>query len=339
MALSQFNWGVLLKGVIGGAVVAVGLIIFYLVYSYFKKGSSSHTGKKNKKAADKKGANQNISGISGNSILIKVYKDFGSNTEILKAEYEAVETRDSFNNLISINPDFSHNQDTDFSIDDVYREMQIILEFKNKSREEKLKLLQEKIKKQDKILRYLEKYPQLNAMFNYCDENLKSRDYKILKKHITNHVGQGAYFTIENGVRVYSFMACEGYLAPIWHGIDSYTQYPDHTRKLKITVTEDMRMREEIRTYNKEQKVASLITWGLIITIVLFGINVWWAVHIYKANATMEEKLHASAFKCAELTSQLNEAYAIQLAEKLGLTNQNKAPEGQTQELKPNSIG
>ena len=108
-------------------------------------------------------------------------------------------------------------------MDDVYREMQIILEFKNKSKADKLDILQKKIDKQDKLLRYLEAYPQLNAMYNYCDEDLKSRDYKILKNYIKNHDGEGAYFAIEEGLRVYSFMACDGYLAPIWHGIDRYT--------------------------------------------------------------------------------------------------------------------
>lgn len=287
---------------------------------------------------EKKKNNSHIEEISSNIIIVRVYKDFGSNTQILKAEYNAIEKRDSFNNLVSINEKFSHNQDTDFSIDDVYREMQIILEFKNKTKKEKLDLLQKKIEKQDRIIAYLSKYPKLNAIYNYCDEDLKSRDYKILKNHIDNHEGEGAYFTIEKGLRVYSFLACEGYLVPIWHGIDRYTQYPDHTRKLKITVQEDMRMRQEIAEYNKNKMVGNVLTWALIITVILFMINIYAGYKIYEKHSQLDEKIYESAYRCSSLTQQLNEAYADLIGESLGLNQKSKQPEAEIKELIPKSL-
>lgn len=290
-------------------------------------------GKKKGKDKEKKKGESNLQQISSNRILVRVYKDFGSNTQILKAEYDALEKRDSFNNLISVNTDFSHNQDTDFTIDDVYREMQIILEFKNKGKQDKLEILQKKIDYQDRLIKYLEKYPRLNAVYNYCDEDLKSRDYKILKNHIQNHEGEGAYFTIENGLRVYSFLACDGYLAPIWHGIDRYTQYPDHTRKLKITVQEDMRMRQEIEEYNKNKKIGNIIAWGLVITVILFGLNVYAGFKLYDKHSTLDDKIHESAYRCAELTQKLNEAYGIVITEKF--IPQEQKPQAEPQELTP----
>ena len=285
--------------------------------------------KKKKKGKQNKG---NIKEISGNQILIRVYKDFGSNTQILKAEYFALEKRDAFNNLISINPNFQHNQDTDFSIDDVYREMQIILEFKNKSKEEKIKILKERIEKQNKLIRLLEKYPKLNAMYNFCDEDLKSRDYKILKNHIEHQEGEGAYFTIENGLRVYSFLACDGYLAPIWHGIDRYTQYPDHTRKLKITVQEDMRMRQEIEEYSRNKKVINIVVWIAVITIIFFITTCAFAGWLFNQYQKMDDKIYESSYRCADLTMQLNEAYGSYIIQ--GILPQNNAkPEAQDKEL------
>lgn len=270
--------------------------------------------KKNKKKPKVKKETE-IKDISSNEILVRVYKDFGSNTQILKAEYKAVEKRDAYNNLISINDKYSHNEDTDFSIADVYREMGIILEFKNKGREEKIQILQKKIDYQDKLLRYLEKFPKLNAEFNYCDEDLKSRDYKILKNKIKNHDGEGAYFTIENGVRVYSFMACDGYLSPIWHGVDRYTQYPDHTRKIKITVQEDMRMREEIGKYTREQRMGNLLFWAFVILAVLIVANL--ILGSYLLNKIEEtgdaDKAYQASMQCARLTTELNKAFSEKL--------------------------
>jgi hypothetical protein len=269
--------------------------------------------KKNKKDKNNKNGQPTteINEISSNEILVRVYKDFGSNTEILKAEYPAYEMRDNFNNLISINEQFSHNQDTDFLIDDVYREMNIILELGNKTTAEKIELLDKKIKKQDRLLRDLEKFPKLNAMFNYCDEDLKSRDYKIFLNHIKKGIndGVGAYFTIEHGKRVYSFMACEGYLVPIWHGIDNYTQYPDHTRKLKITVQEDMLMKQELEEFNKNKKVVNIVVWIAVITLILFGLNIWAGTWLWGENVKIHDKFYSSAEECAKLTQEMNAAY------------------------------
>ena len=98
-------------------------------------------------------------------------------------------------------------------------------------------------------------------------------------------------------------------------------------------------MREEIQAYNSDKKVGSLLTWALIISIVLFGLNVWWAVSNYDSYTEMQDKVHASAFKCAELTSMLNEQYAIKIGQEMGLLNQNQAPEGEVQDLSPKTMG
>lgn len=298
-------------------------------FKMFKKILSQKKRKKEKK--------DDIKDISTNEILVRVYKDFGSNTQILKAEYFATERRDLYNNLISINTSFAHNEDTDFSMSDIYREMQIILEFKNKPKEEKLKLLQAKIEYQDKLLRYLERYPKLNAMYNYCDEDLKSRDLKILKNYIQNHDGEGAYFSIENGLRVYSFMACDGYLAPIWHGIDRYSQYPDHTRKLKITVQEDARMREEIREYSKEKRVGDILKWGLVIVVIFFLVNCVLGYFLYEKHRTLDDRIYESAFRSADFVRQLNEAYGNIIQETL-ITPNNKQIEQKITTLDPDTV-
>lgn len=261
--------------------------------------------KKGKKKAEKLDKAELLQ-ISSNKILVKVYKHFGSNTSFLKAEYIAVEKRDNYKNLISINADYAHNEDTDFTIDDVYREMQVILEFKNYTKDKKLEILDRKIKYQEKLLTYLRTFPELNAAYNYADEFIKSTDYKLLRNYISKHDESGAYFSIEKGMRVYSFESVDGFLVPIWHGIDTYSQYPDHTRKLKITIQEDQRMRQEMREYNKERKIGQALSMALIMNIILFSILLFAAYKVWDKNNSMDDKIHASAYQCAEYTSKIN---------------------------------
>lgn len=268
-------------------------------------------GKKKKKTPKKleKQDKKELAQLSDRNILIRVYKNFGSNTSFLKAEYLAEERRDIYNNLVSINEEYLHNEDTDFAIEDVYREMEIILEFSKKSRSERLEILDKKIRHQDKLLQYLKKYIQLNSMFNYADEELKGRDLKILRNYISKHDGNGAYFTIEKGKRVYSFEAVDGFLVPIWYGVDTYSKYPDHTRKVKINIQEEQRMRQEMALYNKEKKLGQILTVATIFVAILFVSLLFTGYKVWVKNNDLEEKINGNAYKCAEYTSKVNQQF------------------------------
>jgi len=276
--------------------------------------------KEKKKKLNKKAKieeERRLKNISSNKILIRVFKDFGSNTAILKAEYEAEERRDAYNNLVSVNKQFLHEEDTDFTIDDVYHEMEVLLEFKNKVREEKIKLLNKKIKFQDKLIQYLEKFPELNAVYNFADENLKLHDLHLLKEYTENIEGQGAYFTIEKGMRVYSFDSVDGFLVPIWRGVATHTQYPDHTRKKKIMIQEDIILQQELQKYNINKKLGNLLIWGIIAITILFGLNLWGGIKLIEMNHNMEKEIHGSAFECVQYTSDINKLFAESVQNKL----------------------
>lgn len=291
--------------------------------------------KKKKKAQEEK----QLKDISSNKILVRVFKDFGSNTAILKAEYEAEERRDAYNNLISVNKQFLHDEDTDFSIDDVYHDMQVLLEFKNKSKGEKTKLLDTKIEYQEEMLKYLDKFPELNAKFNYADENLKLHDYRLLKEYTENIIGEGAYFTIEKGMRVYSFDSVDGFLVPVWRGVANHSQYPDHTRKKKIVIQEDIILKQELQKYNINKKLGNLLLWGIIAITILFALNLWGGLRLLEMHSTLQKEMHGQAFQCVEYTAQINKLYADAVANKL-LPPQPKDEgiQGQVQELKPTEI-
>lgn len=260
-------------------------------------------GKKKAKLAK---AEQELKKLSDNKILVRVYKNFGSNTSFLKAEYKAEEKRDQYNNLVSVNESYRHSEDTDFLIDDVYREMAIILEFGKKTKEQRVKLLNDRIEEQDKLLKYLKKHIPLNAIYNYADENLKSRDYKLLKNYISQHDESGAYFTIEKGMRVYSYESVDGFLVPIWHGIDTYSKYPDHTRKMRINIQEEQKMKEEMKEYNREKLVTKALTFAMILTGIIFAATLLAGFKVWEEHNNIEDKINSAAYSCADLTSRMN---------------------------------
>lgn len=261
--------------------------------------------KKDKKSKQKE--KEEIKDISSNKILIRIFKHFGSNTSILKAQYEATERRDMYGNLVSVNTEHSHNEDTDFTMDDVYREMSIVLELKNLGVTEKLAILDRKIVRQEKIIRILTKYPELNAIQNLPDQSVKARDFKLLRTYIQRHDDNGAYFTIEKGRRVYSFESIDGFLVPIWHGVDTYTQYPDHIRKKKITIQEDQRMRQEMAQFLRDKKIGSILTWGMVFVGIILVANIIGGYKLATAYSEVDKQLHGQAFQCAEYTSRVNQ--------------------------------
>lgn len=291
------------------------------------------------KKREKKKAKDKLENISSNKILIRVYKDFGSNTAILKAEYEAQEKRDAYNNLVSINKEYLHDEDTDFTVDDVYHDMQVLLEFKNKGTDAKLSILQEKIKYQEKLLTYLDQFPHLNAMFNFSDESLKLHDYKLFSEYTQNIQGQGAYFSIEKGMRVYSFDSVDGFLVPIWRGIASHTQYPDHTRKKKIIIQEDIILQQELQKYSINKKLGNLLLWGLIVNTIIFGLLLWGGLKVLEMNQNLNEKIHGQAFQCVEYTSKINALFAEAVAKKLFPPEDEEEIRQQLTKLEPQKIG
>jgi len=259
-----------------------------------------------KKPKKKVETNEKLKGISSNKIWIKVFKDFGSNTAILKAEYDATERRDTYNNLIAINKEFLHDEDIDFSMDDVYNEMQVLLEFKNKKKVDKIEVLDKKIKYQEELIKILEKFPEFNSIYNYSDENLKLKDYRLLTEYTQNIEGAGAYFTIEKGKRVYSYDSVDGFLIPVWRGIAKHSQYPDHTRKKKIVIQEDIILKQELQKYNINKKLGNMLVWGMIINSILMAIFVFGIFKTTAIYTDYDAKAHESASLCVEYTSSIN---------------------------------
>lgn len=228
--------------------------------------------KKKKKTVEVK--KENIDQVSSTKIKVKVFSSLGGDLRVLKASYNAIEQRNDFGELVSINDGYKHDEDVNFYMDSIYREMQILLDFRSKDKKQKKDILDKKIRKQEKLIYFLDHVNELNAFYNYQDELAKLRDYRVLRNYLKLD-SHGSYFYIENGIRTYEFDAIDGFLIPRWHGNDTYSSYPDHTRTKKIKIQEDYIFQKEMANRRFDLKLlnygAIFFIINMVIAVGLFG--------------------------------------------------------------------
>lgn len=238
--------------------------------------------KKDKKKAKKgkKIKKENISNlqkVDEATINVRVFAPLGGHIRVLKAQYTAKEKRNDFGELVSVNDDYNHDQEVNFYMDSVYENMQIVFKMQNKTAQESQAILDKQIKKQEKLIFLLERVPEINAFHNYQDEYARLRNLRVMRNYLRLDES-GSYFYIEKGVRTYEFDAIDGFLIPRWHGNDTYSSYPDHTRTKKIKIQEDLKFDKEMAGKNFDVK---MMQWGALlclfgIILISAGLGVWW---------------------------------------------------------------
>jgi hypothetical protein len=263
---------------------------------------------KKKQGKEKKGGlvptttENTLKRLATGKIKISVYRTIGGNTPVKVGDFFAQEKRDEYNNLVAVNEDELFNEDIDFSVDDVYRNLTALLNLDNLTKEDKILTLKKKIKEQEVKLKILDKFPRLNAVFNYCDEQLKKDENELLLQHVSQIDTQGSFYTIENGVRVFSYHSVEGLFIPVWHGLATHTQYPDHTRKKKINIQEEYTFLKEIKAFNEKQFLANVLTFASIIVIVLLCIGGFGAYKGWQYSHATQDKVNEQTLQCSAQT-------------------------------------
>jgi len=258
-----------------------------------------------KKKKDSKDTNK----VSSTLINVKVFSALGGDLRTLKASYSAVEQRNDFGELVSINDKFNHDQDVDFYMESIYREMQVLLDFRSKSSEQKTKTLNSRIHKQEKLIFYLDKVPELNAFYNYQDEWAKLRDYRILRNYlkIDEH---GSYFYIDGGVRTYEFDAIDGFLIPRWHGNDTYSSYPDHTRTKKIKIQEDLIFQREMASRRFDIKLMGYAGMFFLANMILLGVLGYGYYLGYDKLSNIDNEAIMASKECLQNTVDVNNQFS-----------------------------
>lgn len=247
------------------------------------------------KKKDKKQQEQ----VAKGNILIKVYMRFGAEIRQLRASYLAVEKRDNYNNLVAINEQMMHNEDIDFTQEDVYTAMNITLGVSGKDKKEAIDKIDERVDKLEKRIKAIEKHPELNKYANIWDEKRKLREFQIYKKYLKFKSDKGAYFQIEKGMRVYEYESIDGFLIPIWKGADNLSDYPDFTRKKKITMQETANINAYFDSKGGKRILINALVVVLIVTSVLFLVNVYAGFKLIEKHQELDDRIVGNAETCA----------------------------------------
>jgi len=248
----------------------------------------------NKKKEEKKKQQQTAKG----NIKIKVYMRFGAEVRQLRAEYFATEKRDNYNNLVAINDQVGHNEDIDFSQEDVYASMNITLGIAGLSKEEALKKLKLACDKTEKRINAIQLHPELNKFANIWDEKRKLREFEIFSNYLRSRDSHGTYFKMEDGFRVYEYESVDGFLIPIWHGSDSLSDYPDYTRKKKITMQETANLNAYFESKGSKRIMINALLMVLLITSALFFVNVYAGFKLLEKHQELDDRALQGAEIC-----------------------------------------
>jgi hypothetical protein len=247
-----------------------------------------------KKQDEKKQQQQTAKG----NIKIKVYMRFGAEVRQLRAEYFATEKRDNYNNLIAINDEIGHNEDIDFSQEDVYSSMNITLGIAGLSKDEALKKIKSACDKTEKRINAIQLHPELNKFANIWDEKRKLREFEIFANFLKHRDSHGTYFKMEDGFRVYEYESVDGFLIPIWHGSDSLSDYPDFTRKKKITMQETANLNAYFESKGSKKIMVNALLMVLLITSALFFVNVYAGFKLLEKHQELDDRAMAGSEIC-----------------------------------------
>ena len=158
----------------------------------------------------------------------------------------------------------------------------------------------------------------MNALYNFQDEWGKLRDYRVLKNYLKLDDG-GAYFYIEKGIRTYEFDSIDGFLIPIWHGVDTYSSFPDHTRTKKIKIQADLRFQKEIAGYKMDTKLFNYGALFFAINMFVLIILIFGGVKLYGAQKDISDEYNDAEIICMQSTVRLNQQYGKVIEDAMNL--------------------
>jgi hypothetical protein len=154
---------------------------------------------------------------------------------------------------------------------------------------------------------YLTRFVKLNSIKNHADESLRLHDYEVLKDHIEKNGEVGAFYTVEEGIKTYSFVKENGEYVPFWINTNQKCQSPNNVTNNRTFLMEnkifDLEMSERI----KQRVQISSITILAVVFVVLIVATFALAGFLINKNNDMNDKIHGSSLQCAEETAKTNQ--------------------------------
>jgi hypothetical protein len=247
--------------------------------------------------------------ITSNQIKVKIYMRFGAEVRQKRVEFMAEEKRDGYNTLVAVNEKHDFDEDCDFKQKEVYRALETTYDINNDQKNEALKKLDAKIDFHKKRIKALETHPQLNKYANIWDEKRRLRELEIFRNFVSYRSPNGSYFKVEDGLRVYEYESIDGFLIPIWHGVDNLSDYPDHTSEKKITMQENANFNDYFANKGKNRLLINVFAVVLIMTAVMFGVNLYAGFKLLDKHQELDDRAVAGAELCSEQTVETHKIF------------------------------
>jgi hypothetical protein len=270
---------------------------------------------------------KNQKNVSENIVRIEVFRLLGDSVPYSIALFEAIQDKDSDNNLVLVEENNSFKDDVEIVQNKLLSDLKFTLDLSSLSLEEKINLVKKKIRSQESILKNIKDgyYYKENKegkkekiKVNIIDEELNLNKYKVFLEHLQNS-GSGSYETIDfDGKKRIYYMYKNGLLYPIKYIKAKNTLYPDVSTKRKIYKSEQDEIDREFLNDNRGLFSGWKQYLFIGIILVFFIVNIYWSVQLYKGYNKFDESTlsqltdmaEGSAIKCAYWNSISSEKTA-----------------------------
>jgi len=251
--------------------------------------------------------------LAGTTVKIKVKKLLGDRVPLTFAEFTATQKKDRSFNLTLVNEENNFIEYMSIIKLQMIEQLLFKLDTMAKNKNEKIELIQNKIKKQEERLKKIkngmfketveENNEQVEKDINIIDEENKLLAYKGLMFVVENE-GEGTYEEINlNGERQMSFLYNDGILYPYFHNATKISLYPGIATKKKIFKDEEQQLIEDYREEIGGGK-AGLFSNILKITVVILIIGLMAGnYHTWKQSTNFNKFMDKSFIKEAELSA------------------------------------
>lgn len=249
--------------------------------------------------------------VTSNSVKIEIYSKISEDLMGLKAEFFAIENNDKDTNRVTTNEDKFFKENLAFSRDVTLDALEYTLEIEQKSKKEKLVILDKKIKEQKELIRKFEQEPKdgeenINAKYNYENEYLKLRQLNVIRDGLKK-AKRGAYMRLKNGIKTFEFVGVDGVLYPYFFGGNFYRAYPDFEIKKKIYNREQTLLDQQMKV-GKEGMMNWIYIFATVLVVSIM-LNVGFGYFLWDSSQDRNMEINQAGINCNNAMASISNTY------------------------------
>jgi len=251
--------------------------------------------------------------VSESRVRIEVFRLLGGTVPYSIAKFEALQERDSDNNLILIESSNNFKDDVDIVKHKLIQDLQERLEFHKFDIEGRIEIVKNRIAEQQEFMASIKngysvkiekdehgKDVTKKLKVNVLDEDCRLREYRALLDVLVNS-GDGSYETVDSdGLKRIFYLYREGILIPYKFIKNKTTLYPDVSTKRKQYKENKDAIDLDYINDNKGFFSGWKRYLAFAIILIMLIANIYWSVNLNEAYSNFDEKKSQEySTKCA----------------------------------------